>query len=73
MRHLMFRLIALLAMVGFLIFAPMQKSGADSCVSPCYQNCINQFRECMKTEDNITCCIQVNQCMEECGSCRLCD
>jgi hypothetical protein len=73
MRHLMLRVLVLLLMVGFLIFAPLPESKTDSCVSPCYQSCISQFRECSKTEDNITCCILVNQCMEECGSCRLCD
>jgi hypothetical protein len=72
MRHLP-RFLILFLMAGFLIFAPLPKSKADSCVSPCYQNCINQFRVCSRTEDNIICCIQVNQCMEECGSCRLCD
>lgn len=73
MRHLVFRSFALLLMVGLLIFTPMPRAKAERCDTPCYQNCINQFRQCMLTSDNLTCCIEVNQCMEQCGTCRLCD
>lgn len=73
MRHLMFRVAALLLMIGFLVFAPARKSEAFSCDGQCYQDCYAQYKECLLTNAAGTCCLDFNECHQACGTCPGCD
>jgi hypothetical protein len=72
MRHIP-RFLALLLMVGFLIFNPMPESKAASCDGVCYQDCYAQYRECLLTNAAGTCCLDFNECHQACGTCPGCD
>ena len=70
MRHLAFRVFVLLLMVGFLIFAPVQKSKviADGA---CTQACYNLYSECLSggSSNFFYCCAAYNECLQEnCGT-----
>jgi hypothetical protein len=73
MRRLIFRVLVLLLMVGFLIFAPTRKSEAVSCDGSCYQACYAQYRECLLTNAAGDCCLEFNECHQACGTCVKCD
>ena len=66
MRHLMFRLFALLLMAGFLVFAPMQESKVKA-DSACAQSCYAQYQQCLNGGggDFFYCCAAYNDCLQE--------
>ena len=65
MRHSL-RLLVLLVMVGFLIFASTPQSEAGSCNWICARACNEQFNACQ--DDYATCCGEYNYCIQHCGT-----
>ena len=74
MRHLTFRVFALLIMVGLLVFANMGKSEAVSCNGTCARACYDLYAPCLSggSPNFFWCCAEYNACVEECGTCPKC-
>jgi hypothetical protein len=70
MRHLTIRMLVLLLLAGFLIFAPMQKSKVKA-DGACTQACYNMYSACLGggQGDFFYCCAAYNECLQEnCGT-----
>ena len=67
MRHLKFRVLVLLLMVGFLFFAGAARSGAVMGAPSCAQACYNLYSECLGggQGDFFWCCAAYNECLQE--------
>lgn len=76
MRHLTFRVLILLLMVGFLTFSNTGKSQAVACNGSCYQSCYNEYTACINLYGSggfFYCCEEFNACHEACGTCPPCE